>query len=128
VDDIQDTFAGNYGGAREGEIQSGVAAIGTFKDVGDLALIRRAAAFAEGRIDESNLCPAAGAHKAFRRCCSESAAKLANFRIVKRKGGINPLFERVRQWNHRTAKGTAPGSKEKQCFGRASLMREETKV
>jgi hypothetical protein len=37
---------------------------------------------------------------------------LANFRIAKRKCGIDPLFERVRQWDH--MRKDINGSKRKQ--------------
>jgi len=96
MDNIQDGLAGDYSGTGGRKIQIEFTAIGAFKDSGDLTFIRRAATFTEWWIDKSNLATATGADKAFRGCCPAVAAKLADFRIAKREGGINPLFERVR--------------------------------
>ena len=93
VDDVQNTFARDDCRTGEAEIQRGVAAIGAFKDGGDLSFVRCAATFTERRVDESDFRSATRADEAFGGGCSGIPAKLANLRITERQGGIDPLFE-----------------------------------
>jgi len=92
MDDIQNAITSDNRGTGGRKIQSEFAAIGAFKDSGNLPLIRRAAAFAEGRIDKTGLRTAAIADESLPGSGPGLTAKLADFRITEREGGIDPLF------------------------------------
>jgi hypothetical protein len=83
MDNVEEPFTRDDRGAREGETQIDVAAIGAFEYRSNLPLVREAASLTERRIDESDLRSAGRADETFRRCGAAVATQLADFGINK---------------------------------------------
>ncbi len=102
MNNFQNIFTGDNGGACEREAQVEVAAIGAFEDRRDLPLIGEAAALAKGRIDKSDLSPTPGANETFVRSCARIAAQLADFGINKAERSIQAILDRPSQCGHKS--------------------------
>src|SRR6266404_6467874 len=92
MNDIEHLVFRHYCGARGMKTPVCVETIRALKPGRDGTFVRKTAAFAEGRLDDSHLRLAVGAYEALRGRCSRFITKLARFRIKKTQPGIQPAF------------------------------------